>query len=1182
MKIKSFNNWSIFAKILSISVITIIPIVLILNILILPEIKQMIFEEKKNQAKNAIDITYSLILEYQDRVDRGEFDLKEGQSRAAKRISKLRYGGGKEYFWINDISHIMIIHPLRPEMVGKDASIIKDADGNRIYEQFVDICKKDTAGFLIYRQLKPGVETPQPKVAYVKLYPKWGWIIGTGIYLESVEQHMIQITRNVYIVSGFAFLFAILFGWYISRRMSRPIKDLEEAARKIALGDTKVNVDYSSEDEIGGLTNSFKTMAQNIREQAQIANSIARGNLNQEIKPRSENDILNISLSYVVKTLNNLVTEVTNITKSAEEGKLSNRGNTALFTGVYKSLVEGINNTLDSLVSPLNMASGYIQRISRGDIPEKITEEYKGDFREIRDSLNVCIDAINALISDTGYIAEMTVAGKLSERADSRKHQGKFKQIIEGIDSTLDSVITPLSVAAEYIDKISKGEIPEHIDEKYNGDFEILISNLNTLVGAIKRLIDDFETQSNNAIKGNYETRADVNRHFGDFRKIVAGVNGTLDAVVDKIFWYEGLLDSIPLPISVTDMNMQWTFINKPVENFLGIKRKDVTGKHCSHWNAAICNTEDCGIAGLRRNKLQTTFNQMGMNFQVDTNYVYNRKGEKIGHIEVVQDVTSKVKIAEYSKVEVERLAGNLSLLSSGNTNLNMIVSEGDDYTKQERENYLKINKTLALVKTAIENLIIDSEMLVESALAGDLKKRAGVEKHQGDYRKIIEGVNSTLDAFLSPLSFAAGFIQKMANGEHLEEVEIDKFRGDFKILMNNLASVRASLNTLDGETTILATAAIEGDLSKRGDSEKAKGFYKEIIEGLNKTLDAILEPIKEGLKNLEKMAQGDLTAHIVSDYKGDHQLIKNSINTVTDSLSRAMNDVREAVDATASASNQISSSTVEMAEGASQQTQQAAEVAGAVEEMTKTILENTRNAAQAANNAKEAGKKALEGGKVVDKTISGMNKIAEVVKKSTDKVQALGRSSDQIGEIAQVIDDIADQTNLLALNAAIEAARAGEQGRGFAVVADEVRKLAERTTKATKEIAEMIKKIQRDTAEAVKAMEEGTADVNEGIKLANQAGVSLKEIIEGSEIVVDIVNQVAAASEQQSSAANEISKSIETISNVTQETATGTGQIAHAAEDLSRLTLNLEKLVNQFKTSGQSQFKQLASHHKS
>jgi methyl-accepting chemotaxis protein len=241
------------------------------------------------------------------------------------------------------------------------------------------------------------------------------------------------------------------------------------------------------------------------------------------------------------------------------------------------------------------------------------------------------------------------------------------------------------------------------------------------------------------------------------------------------------------------------------------------------------------------------------------------------------------------------------------------------------------------------------------------------------------------------------------------------------------------------------------------------------------------------------------------------------------------------------------------------------------VEEMTKTIMETTKNSSIAADSAKNSGSTAKEGGKVVAETIEGMNRIADVVRSSAETVQALGKSSDQIGEIVQVIDDIADQTNLLALNAAIEAARAGEQGRGFAVVADEVRKLAERTTKATKEIAGMIKQIQKDTSNAVISMSKGTEEVEKGKALADKAGESLKEIILGAVKVVDVITQVAAASEEQSSTSEEISRSIEAINNVTRESTAGIQQIAKASEDLSRLTVNLQDLIGKFNTSEQT-----------
>ena len=313
------------------------------------------------------------------------------------------------------------------------------------------------------------------------------------------------------------------------------------------------------------------------------------------------------------------------------------------------------------------------------------------------------------------------------------------------------------------------------------------------------------------------------------------------------------------------------------------------------------------------------------------------------------------------------------------------------------------------------------------------------------------------------------------------------------------------------------------------------------------------------------QMANADLNTEFHSDLANEIGELQRAFDGFVQSIRHALMQVKEASLAVASASAEISSNTDEMAAGAQEQTSQATEVASAMEEMTKTITENSRNAAGAEETAKHARAAAEEGGRLVQETVEGMKGISKVVNMSAGIVKELGKSSEQIGAIITVIDEIADQTNLLALNAAIEAARAGDQGRGFAVVADEVKKLAERTTNATEDIAGMIKKIQKDTAEAVHSMGDGADRVNKGFDLASRAGASLREIVETSQKVSDMVAQIAAAGEQQSTASEQISKNVEAISTVTGQTAESTAQIAKAAEDLNRLTEKLHSLVGTF-----------------
>lgn len=445
----------------------------------------------------------------------------------------------------------------------------------------------------------------------------------------------------------------------------------------------------------------------------------------------------------------------------------------------------------------------------------------------------------------------------------------------------------------------------------------------------------------------------------------------------------------------------------------------------------------------------------------------------------------------------------------------------------------------------------------------GDFEKQMSV-KSNDEFGQMASMLNKLRESQLEKIDAA----EKIASGNLDLKItalsEHDSLSKSFEKMIENL-------NKLVHEIKFLTSESIKGNSAARGKESEFDGGYKAIVSGINETLDAVYDPINEAVNSLQKIAAGDFTVKITRDYSGDHEKIKESINHVTESLGKTLNEVSQAVSAAASAATQISSSTEEMAAGANEQSAQASEVASAVEQMTKTIFETTKNTTTAAEASKNAGRVAKDGGRVVQETIKGMIRISDVVKKSALTVEELGKSSNEIGEIIQVIDDIASQTNLLALNAAIEAARAGEQGRGFAVVADEVRKLAERTSKATQEIATMIKHIQKDTDGAVTSMQQGTKEVENGKLLAEKAGESLNEIINGAEKVVDIVTQVAAASEEQSRASEQITQNIELITNVTQQSANGVRQIAHAAEELNQLTGNLQSLISGFKVETQA-----------
>lgn len=336
-------------------------------------------------------------------------------------------------------------------------------------------------------------------------------------------------------------------------------------------------------------------------------------------------------------------------------------------------------------------------------------------------------------------------------------------------------------------------------------------------------------------------------------------------------------------------------------------------------------------------------------------------------------------------------------------------------------------------------------------------------------------------------------------------------------------------------------------------------GFFisKTITTPINKVV-AMLEDIAQG--------EGDLTKHLDIDSRDELGELAKWFNVFIAKLHDIISQVKQNAMEVASAATEIASSAEQSSAGATEQTAQTSEIATAVDQMAGTIVESSKNAASAQESAQKAADSATEGGKVVTETIEGIQAIARSVKESAQTIGELGKRSEEIGEIIEVIDDIADQTNLLALNAAIEAARAGEQGRGFAVVADEVRKLAERTTKATTEIATMIKDIQDVTSSAVTSMEEGTKQVELGTELAQKAGESLTDIVNVSTEVQDMIQQIATAADEQSSAAEQISNNVGGISSVAEQSAKSAEQIASASEELNRQTEALDSLVNQFK----------------
>ncbi|MEM7027128.1 MAG: methyl-accepting chemotaxis protein [Pseudomonadota bacterium] len=318
----------------------------------------------------------------------------------------------------------------------------------------------------------------------------------------------------------------------------------------------------------------------------------------------------------------------------------------------------------------------------------------------------------------------------------------------------------------------------------------------------------------------------------------------------------------------------------------------------------------------------------------------------------------------------------------------------------------------------------------------------------------------------------------------------------------------------------------------------------------------------------LQDMAKGDLTHKMRMEGKDEYAWMCWEYSQCRKGFSELINQILGSTGQLAAAAEELSAITEQSNSGVVRQQTETQQVATAMNEMSATVTEVAQNAANAATAAQEADEESKAGSGVVKTTVATINELASEVMRTGEVIENLKEDSVNIGKVLDVIRDIAEQTNLLALNAAIEAARAGEQGRGFAVVADEVRTLASRTQQSTQEINEMIERLQSGANEAVDVMEHGRSKAEASVDQAAKAGQALETITHVVDNIKVMNMQIASAAEQQSSTAEEINRNIVNISDIAQETSSGSQQTSNASDELARLAADLQSQVNKFKVA--------------
>lgn len=402
-----------------------------------------------------------------------------------------------------------------------------------------------------------------------------------------------------------------------------------------------------------------------------------------------------------------------------------------------------------------------------------------------------------------------------------------------------------------------------------------------------------------------------------------------------------------------------------------------------------------------------------------------------------------------------------------------------------------------------------------------------------------------------------------------------DFYRANEELLINLNPSMNKTIALGNQLSALIFSGAEQAYLQADANYAKSKTINISVIAiAIALTLAitwATLQGIASAVNSLEKvskqMAEGDL--RVRSDYAGRDELgiIARSFNLMGDNFSAAISQLGKATEQLGSAANQAAVVSEQAGTNVARQQAETEMVASAMNEMVATVQEVASSAEQAAGAATNADKEANIGGQVVSSTIKAIESLANEIENAAVVIETLKKESEAVTGVLDVIGGIAEQTNLLALNAAIEAARAGEHGRGFAVVADEVRSLASRTQESTSEIQGMLGRLQQGADNAVKAMETSQKQAKKGVEEAGNAGVALDAITVAVDAINSLNAQIASAAEEQTAVAEEINRNIVNISEIALETSTGSEQTAQAGQQVTNLAQELKRLANQFKT---------------
>jgi methyl-accepting chemotaxis protein len=713
---------------------------------------------------------------------------------------------------------------------------------------------------------------------------------------------------------------------------------------------------------------------------AEYMDRISKGDIPPKITDTYNGDFNEIknNLNVCIDALARLVGDGAALTQSMLEGKLAVRADATKHQGDFKKVIEGFNLTLDNVIKPLNVSAEYVDRISKGDIPPKITDTYQGDFNEIKNNLNVCIDALARLVGDGVALTQSMLEGKLAVRADAAKHQGDFKKILEGFNLALDNVIKPLNVSAEYMDRISKGDIPPKITDAYQGDFNEVKNNLNVCIDAIGRLVADGVTLTHEMVEGKLAVRADAAKHQGDFKKVIEGFNLTLDAILLPIGEGNrvlaqvsaGKIDELIAQTYKGDHEKMKQAVNNVALVLQGMQKELTRLTQASHEGQLSERGKAEQFQGAYAGIVK------GVNDMLDAILLPIGEGNHVLGLIRGGNLRQRVEIAckgdhEKMKDAINGVHGWLTLLVAYVTK----VANGDMAASMDKaSNDDQIHEWLMLLKSNINGLVDDVNMLAQASVNGRLGLRADASKHQGEYRKIVEGFNHTLDTVVDPLKVAASQASALASSAEELTAVSSQMASNAEETATQANVVSAASEEVSKNVAVVATGSEQMQASIREISKSANESAKVakaavgVAETTNSTIAKLGESsveIGKVIKVITSIAQQTnllaLNATIEAARAGEagkgFAVVANEVKELAKETAKATEEIGQKIDAIQTDTKGAVQAIGEISAIINQINDISNNIASAVEEQTVTTNEIARNVAEAAKGTGEIAK---------------------------------------------------------------------------------------------------------------------------------------------------------------------------------------------------------------------------------